>query len=148
MARPMTGKAHSLPSLLEDMALITGQAYVVLSCRNDGGSHNLGKAFPALGVDDLDTLAEGPLIFTHRDDESARKACNALIDEAVEGYEATGSIVTSTIIFVGRANEGDCSRTALLQLTADVDAGTRPDKLFRFSDTGHLIPAAVLTGCR
>lgn len=134
----MPGKNHSLTSLLEEMAAITGQAYVVLQCENNGGSHRLEQAFPALGVDDLDTLSDGPLIIAYGDDAQARDGCNAIMKQALQGYETTCSIVTSTVTFIGRANEGECSRTSALKLVAEV-ASDDGDRLFWFTVTGHLV---------
>lgn len=139
----MHGKTHSITSILEEMAAITGQAFVILACENGGGSHRLEQAFPDLGVDDVDTLSEGPLIIAYANDEEARRGCNILIAQAVEGYEATGSLVTSTVTFIGRANEGECSRTGPLRLVAEINSCTRADTLFRFTGTGHLMKPAA-----
>lgn len=135
----MTGKIHSLASLLQDTAMLTGQAFVVLTCENAGGSNRLAQAFPALGVDDLDTLSEGPLIIAYHDDANARDGCNMLMKQAIQGYETTCSIVTSTVTYIGRANEGDCSRTGPLELVAEVNSED-DDKVFWFTVTGHLVP--------
>lgn len=136
----MHGKTHDLTSLLLEMAQITGQTFIVLQCENAGGSGRLTQAFPALGDTEIDTLSEGPLIIAYHSDDQARDSCNMLIAQAAQGYEDTGSLVTSTVTFIGRANEGECSRTGILKLVAEIDAGTGPDDRFRFTGTGHLVP--------
>ncbi len=76
-------------------------AVVVVEIENGGTSRNVELAFPSLGPDDLDILEAGPLILAFDDVPEAQHTFNAFTKEAFAGYQATASIVTSIVHYVG-----------------------------------------------
>lgn len=78
-----------------------GKTIVVIEVENGGGSQNLERAFPSLDDRQLDMLDANPLVLAYDDQTEAQAAFNAFTDEALAGYEITGSLVTSTVTYVG-----------------------------------------------
>lgn len=96
-----------MPSSLSPVTLagrlsrLTGGAFVLLEIVNSGGSRNLAEALPSLDDAQLDIAEEGLLILGYDTPAEAQEAFNAFTAEARAGYEATGSLVETTVRYVG-----------------------------------------------
>lgn len=96
-----------MPSSLSPVTLagrlsrLTGGAFVLLEIVNSGGSRNLAEALPSLDDAQLDIAEEGLLILGYDTPAEAQDAFNALTVEARAGYTATGSMVETTVRYVG-----------------------------------------------
>jgi hypothetical protein len=96
-----------MPSSLSPVTLagrlsrLAGGAFVILEIVNAGGSQNLAEALPSLDDAQLDIAEDGLLILGYDTAAEAQDAFNAFTVEARAGYEATGSMVETTVRYVG-----------------------------------------------
>ena len=104
----MADSFYSVVGLAGALATATGRAFVILNAKNSGGSQNLALALPSLDetqLDMLDMLGEEPLILGFPNDAAAQNAFNAFTAEARQGYRTTGSLVETTVTYVGRIGD-------------------------------------------
>lgn len=94
-------ETFSLVTLAGRYGREAGRTIVIIEIENGGGSQNVERAFPSLDERQLDMLDAGPLVLSYEDQTEAQNAFNAFTDEALAGYEATGSMVTSVVSYVG-----------------------------------------------
>ena len=93
--------SFSLVTLAGRYARDCKRTIVIIEIENGGGSQNVERAFPSLDERQHDMLEAGPLVLSYEDQTEAQAAFNAFTDEAMTGYETTGSLVTSVIHYVG-----------------------------------------------
>jgi len=93
--------SFSLVTLASRYGRESGRTIVVIEADNGGGSQNIERAFPSLDERQHDILDAGPLVLAYDDQAEAQTAFNAFTDEAMAGYETTGSLVTSVVHYVG-----------------------------------------------
>jgi hypothetical protein len=94
-------ESFSLVTLAGRYARECARTIVVIEIENAGGGQNVERAFPSLDERQIDMLDTGPLVLSDEDQAEAQAAFNAYTDEALAGYETTGSIVTATVTYVG-----------------------------------------------
>ena len=93
--------SFSLITLASRYGKESGRTIIVIDAENGGGSQNIERAFPSLDERQHDILDAGPLVLAYDDQAEAQTAFNAFTDEAMTGYETTGSMVTSVVHYVG-----------------------------------------------